>query len=75
MSPASYEAAARQLDKYAAKLRSRSDPQSPRERASLTSAIHGLSLFAQALSRRHRGHPHVADAYDAALVAREDFNE
>ena len=52
--PSSYEAAARKLDKFAADLRERKDPQSPREKAALTSAIHGLSLFAQALSRRHR---------------------
>lgn len=55
LSPRSYEAAARKLETFARQLRERSNPQSPRDKASLTSAIHGLSLFGQALARRHRG--------------------
>jgi len=55
LSPQAIEAAARKLDRIAAKLRARSNPQTPREQAALTSTLHGLSLFAQALSRRHRG--------------------
>lgn len=75
--PSSYEAAARKLDKFAADLRARKDPQSPREQGALTQTIHGLSLFAQALSRRHRAQAsqHVADAYDADQVRREDYAE
>lgn len=52
--PESYRAAARRLRKYADQLDERADPQSPREQASLTSAVHGLSHYAQLLSRRHR---------------------
>lgn len=52
--PGSYRAAARRLRKFADQLDARADPQSPREQASLTSAVHGLSHYAQLLSRRHR---------------------
>lgn len=36
-------------------------PTTPRDRARLTRAIHGLSLAAQSLSRRHRRLPHIED--------------
>lgn len=52
--PGSYRAAARRLREFADQLDERADPQSPREQASLTTAVHGLSHYAQLLSRRHR---------------------
>lgn len=54
MTPESYLAAARKLRKIAAHLDARCTPQTPHERASLTSTIHGLALFARQLSQRHR---------------------
>lgn len=50
----SYLAAARRLRRYADQIEARADPQTPQERGALTSAIHGVALYAQDLSRRHR---------------------
>jgi len=52
--PGSYRAAARRLREFADQLDARADPQSPREQAALTGAIHRASQYAQDLSRRHR---------------------
>lgn len=52
--PESYQAAARRVRRMADALEARSAPQTPREQAALTSAIHTLSHYAQDLSRRHR---------------------
>lgn len=53
LSAESYRAAARKLRKYADALDARCEAVEPRERASLTSCIHGLSHFARSLSARH----------------------
>lgn len=50
----SYLAAAKRLRAYASSLERLSRPTTPRELAALTRAIHGLSLFGQAMSAKHR---------------------
>lgn len=59
MRPASYRAAAEKLRRFARQLDERADAataeSTPRDRASLTSAINRLSYFARALSDRHHG--------------------
>ena len=54
MRPPSYIAAAKKLREYADKIEGRANASTPRERAALTSAIHGVSWYAQTLSKRHR---------------------
>lgn len=53
MSAASYKAAVRHLRKRIDRIEARCEPITARDKASLTSAINGLSIAAQALSRRH----------------------
>ena len=50
----SYQAAARRLRHYAGQIERYAAPTNPREQGRLTRAIHGASLYAQALSVRHR---------------------
>jgi hypothetical protein len=57
MAPASYRAAARKLRKIADALDARCEPQSPSDKAALTSAVHRLTHTARALSARHHGRP------------------
>ena len=52
--PKSYRAAVRRFRELCELIEQYSDPQDIREKAQLTRAIHGLSLAAQGLSRRHR---------------------
>lgn len=54
MRPESYFAAGRRLRYYAAQIERYAAPASPRERAILTRAIHGASLYSRDLSARHR---------------------
>ena len=49
-----YQAAARKLRKIADNLDARCKPRTPRQKAALTSAVYGLSRFAQALAKKHR---------------------
>lgn len=53
LSAASYKAAVRHLRKRIDRIEARCEPVTARDKASLTSAINGLSIAAQALSRRH----------------------
>lgn len=50
----SYRAAARKLRRFADQFDARCEPQSPRDLASLTSAVFCLSRYAQELLTRHR---------------------
>lgn len=50
----SYLAAAKRLRSYALSLERLSSPATPRELAALTRSIHGLSLFGQSFSAKHR---------------------
>jgi len=54
MRRASYLAAARRLRHYADLIERYAKPETPRERASLTRAIHDVSSYTRALSERHR---------------------
>jgi hypothetical protein len=71
LTAASYAAATRRHRRLLDLIERYADPQSVRDKQQLTRAIHGLSMSAQNLSRRHRAqsidHPHRADAYDAAI--------
>jgi hypothetical protein len=74
LTAASYAAAVKRMDHLLRKIIWYSDMLDngdPRGKQQLTRAIHGLSMSAQNLSRRHRArsvdHPHRADAYDAAI--------
>jgi len=54
MQPSSYRTAAQKVRKIADQIEARAEAETPRGRASLTSAIHRLSQYAQHLSHRHR---------------------
>jgi len=54
MRRASYLAAARRLRHYADLIERYAKSETPRERASLTRAIHDVSSYTRALSERHR---------------------
>ncbi len=49
-----YRAAARRLRKIADQIETRCEPRTPRQKAALTSAVYGLSRYAQNLSQKHR---------------------
>lgn len=55
ISPRSYRTAARRLREIADAIEGRAEPVTPRDRASLTSAINGLVHFVRALADRHHG--------------------
>lgn len=52
--PEAYRAAARRLRAMADRLDACAAPETPRERASLTRAVHVLVDFSRTLSARHR---------------------
>jgi hypothetical protein len=52
--PISYRRAVRRFRQLCYIIERYADPKDSREKAQLTRAIHGLSLAAQGLSRRHR---------------------
>ncbi|HAR46243.1 MAG TPA: hypothetical protein DCS05_08780 [Nitrospiraceae bacterium] len=54
LNPTTYQAAARKLRKLADDLDMRCKPKTPREKAALTSTVHGLSRYAKNLADRHR---------------------
>lgn len=54
LTAASYAAAVRRLRQLLDLIEHYSDPQDVRQKQQLTRAIHGLSMSAQALSRRHQ---------------------
>lgn len=54
LNPVTYQAAARRLRQIADQLEARCEPQTPRQKAALTSAVYGLSRYARQLSDRHR---------------------
>lgn len=57
MSPESYRAVSRRLRRIADQLEARCTPQTPHEKAALTTAVHQLTYAARALSARHHGRP------------------
>jgi len=57
MTPESYRAVARRLRKIADQIEARCTPQTPHERAALTTVVHQLTHAARALSARHHGRP------------------
>ena len=54
MNPTTYQVAARKLRKIADDFDKRCKPKTPRDKAALTSTVHGLSRYAKDLSDRHR---------------------
>ncbi len=58
MKPITYQAAARRLRQIADQLEKRCKPKTPRQKAALTSAIYGLSRYAQHLAQKHRRTTH-----------------
>lgn len=70
LTAASYRSAVRRMRQICDQIEARAEAAEPRERASLTRAIHGLSHTARTLSRRHRGES-LATEIEREMVSAE----